>query len=266
MKYIGIRGHRGAGKSTTAFLLANTIEFLLKKTPEDTYKESFEDWCQTIKEYPDIVYDVNCKHVIIEGFGDTPKMLLSMLTGIDLNDMNKSYNKDHILINLRNFSNILVDDIKEYNIKTAAEVYEIRNNSQNPESPLPITEDTWITLREMILYFGIYVMQNFFGLNVWVKSLVANNRYFSCLFPDDCDDSQYKIFMDIKARSEVSYIKDHKGIIIKVSRPTNKKQGGMNLLVGNSVYDYEINIDRLEDSWEQFIKISKQIIQQDESL
>ena len=53
MKYIGIRGHRGAGKKSVTYLLGNTIEYLImKEKNQNNIKTSFDDayntWVQHI--------------------------------------------------------------------------------------------------------------------------------------------------------------------------------------------------------------------------
>lgn len=258
MKYIGIRGHRGAGKSTIAYLLANTLEYLTNDHSYDDYEKYFNIWCDDIIADEGVTQRLNCQHVIIEGFGDTPKMLLFMLTGIPMHEMNSDYYKDHIIINLKDFSKKVIDDPIEYNEYDLITADEYFKHVILTEDPQPIKNNVWMTLRELILYFGIYVMQNAFGLNVWIKSLQANKEYFNGLFHDD--QSGYKIFCDIKARSEISYIKEHDGIIIKVSRPDHKKNGGMNLLKGDSRYDYEItNCDNLKSIANQIWEIAKKI-------
>ena len=79
------------------------------------------------------------------------------------------------------------------------------------------------------------------------------------MFQDDC--KRFKIFPDIKASSEITYIKDKGGVIIKVSRPGHKKAGGMDLLRGDSRYDYEVVIDgKLEDLSPQILKVAIDII------
>lgn len=257
MKYIGIRGHRGSGKKTIAYLLANTIEYLLQKKSLDEYKNTFKDWCKKIIENEHILKTAENEHVIIEGFGDGPKILLYMLTGISVEQMQDDYSKDHIVFNLRTFKQgNLGDEVCEDDLISAKEYF---NQLQFGEEPKVINKDIWMTLRELILYFGIYVMQNTFGLNVWVKSLIANSSYYNCLYQDDVNG--YKIYPDIKARTEITYIKDHGGIIIKVSHPGHIKRGGMDLLKGDSRYDYEvINQDNLEDTADQIFDIAKKII------
>lgn len=260
MKYIGIRGHRGAGKKTISYLLAKTIDFIACRNagsePDELFKDAYSRWCDEILKDENEIRRLECHRVIIESFGDTPKMLLQMLTGIPMSDMCSDWLKDHIIFNLRNFSHKEVEDTSTYELISAREYFIEGSSSIDPEA---ITEDTYMTLRELILYFGIYVMQNAFGLNVWIKSLMANKEYFSGLFPDD--KSGYKIFRDIKARSEISYIKEHNGIVIKISRPSYKKNGGMNLLRGDSRYDYEIiNEGDLHDLGDVIYRVAINII------
>lgn len=260
MKYIGIRGHRGAGKKTISYLLAKTIDYIVCRNAGDKadelYKDAFMRWCDEILKDENLISRLECLHVIVESFGDAPKMLLQLLTGIPMSDMCTDWSKDHIIFNLKDFSHREVEDASMYDLISAREYFIEGSSSIDPEA---IKEDVFMTLRELILYFGIYVMQNAFGLNVWIKTLNANGEYFSGLFPDD--KSGYKIFRDIKARSEVSYIKDHNGIVVKVSRPSYKKNGGMNLLRGDSRYDYEIiNEGDLESLCEQIYDVAIKII------
>lgn len=259
MKYIGIRGHRGSGKKTIAYLLAKTIDYIIESNrgEYEDFLRDYNSWCDEVIVNENIINSIDCKHVIVESFGDTPKILLQLLTGIPMADMNRDYTKDHIIFNLKTFENKIVEDTSTYNLVSARDYFIEGSSSIDPET---IKEDVYMTLRELILYFGIYIMQNAFGLNVWIKSLVANSTYFSGLFPDD--KSGYKIYRDIKARTELSYIKDHNGLVIKISRPSYKKNGGMNLLRGDSRYDYEIiNEGGLHNLHQQIYNVATKIIQ-----
>lgn len=254
MKYIGIRGHRGSGKATMAYLLANTIEYLSSKRDMDEYKDNFDAWCTYVIDDEEIIYNTNCDHVIIESFGDGPKTFIYMLTGIPMCYLNSDFYKDNIVINLKTFEHKEIND--DIQLITAKDYFKNFKLSQEPEV---ISGDVWMTLREFIQYFGIYIMQNAFGLNVWIKSLNANSEYYNCLYPDDFNG--YKIYCDVKAKSEVTYIKEHDGVIIKVNRPNHKKLGGMALLAGDNRYDYEItNPDNLQDAADQVLDIAKKIM------
>lgn len=257
MKFIGIRGHRGSGKLTIAYLLANTLEFLIQGKKLDEYKENFSAWCQYVIEDKEIALNTNCDHVILEGFGDNPKMLIYMLTGIPMSYMGSDFYKDNIIINLKTFQHRNVDESFHPDLTTAKEYFESISLTSEPK---PLTKDVYMTLREFIQYFGVYVMQNAFGLNVWVKSMIANQSYYDCLYQDDFNG--YKIFFDVKARTEITYVKDKGGVIVKVSRPGHEKAGGMDLLKGDSRYDYEItNTEHLEDIADQILSIAKKIIE-----
>ena len=76
------------------------------------------------------------------------------------------------MINLRDFSWKTFDTIPtDINIYNSKEMYNIMSQVNNP---ITITKNTYMTLREFILYFGKEVMQRYFGLNVWVKSLKSS--------------------------------------------------------------------------------------------
>lgn len=255
MKYIGIRGHRGAGKNTVTYLLANTLEYLLKGKSMDVFENRFNEWCTEFRQNEQLINTMSCEHVIVEGFGDGPKMLLSMLTGISVQDMNSDYAKDNILVNLKDFSRSDKTNTLISHLYTAEEYTQVHN--QIMKNPDVMDEDVWMTLRELILYFGIYVMQSAFGRNVWVKSLNANQLYYDSIF----SESDYKIFNDIKAQSEITYIKSLGGVIIKVVRPGHRKNGGMDLLKGDNRFDYEVVIgDNLEDLQHIILEIAQKII------
>ena len=257
MKYIGIRGHRGSGKQTIAYLLANTLEYLIQKKDLAMFKEKFSEWCQYIIDDFEIARNIDCEHVIIEGFGDTPKILVYMLTGIPVSYMCSDFYKDNLVINLKTFEHKGVDENFHAELITAKEYFEKLQFTTEPKS---IMGDVWMTLREFIQYFGIYIMQNAMGLNVWVKSMIANKSYYDCLYQDDFKG--YKIYYDVKARTEINYIKDLGGVIVKVSRPGHKKSGGMDLLRGDNRYDYEItNCENLINTADQILDIAKKIIE-----
>lgn len=252
MRYIGIRGHRGAGKSSVAYLLGCIIEFILNERPIEEYDNYYKELCKNIRIGN---LDAELNNVIYERFGDTPKMLVSMLTGLPLKDLNDPAVKDGKYINIKTFD---ITESTPDNLETAESYFNTRKWTQSPEV---INDDVYMTIREFILYFGVYIMQNAFGLNVWIKSMKVNSKYFEGLWGDD--QSGYKIFPDVKARSEAAFIKDKDGIVIKVNRNGHKKPGGMDLLRGCSVYDYEITYSELEDMKEDMYNIANNIINHD---
>ena len=261
MKYIGIRGHRGAGKKSVTYLLGNTIEYLImKEKNQNNIKTSFDDayntWVQHIMDDESIYYTTALKYVYFDSFGDTLKIFVHLLTGIPTDYIYNDYYKDHTVINLKDFTYKTHKELPN-NILTKDEVYSLMNK---PGNPTAITKNIYITLREFILYFGIDVMQRYFGLNVWVKALKqSENNFDDDLLGLDCN---YKIFSDVKTPSEVTYILDNGGCIIHVTRPNNhKKPKGFDKLSKDGRIDYTIHVGGdLYEIKNQILEIAKQII------
>lgn len=260
MKYIGIRGHRGAGKSTIAFLLANAINYLLYELPEEGFDEAFARWCQDIKENPELVNYLDFSRIIVEEFGDGPKIMVSMLTGIEFSNIT-DYTKDNTVINLRTFDKkdkSEIDTDKLYSAEEVANYFkEVKTITQGiPPEHAP---DMWMTLRQFILYFGLYIMQNFFGRDVWVKTLIANTTYWNGLFPED--KNLYKIISDVKTPAEIDFIKSRGGTIVSVERPNHLKMPGMDFLKNDKRCDYKLVItEDVTELSSNILNIAKSII------
>lgn len=261
MNYIGIRGHRGAGKKTVAYLLGETLNYILQKKKgdkilnyEEEFKELFKNWCNSIKNNEEIIDNVDLEKVYFENFGDGPKTFVYMLLGCDSKYVYDDYCKDHMIINLKDFTWKFVDDLPEdYGIK-AEELYQLFSSKKEPAV---ILKDTYVTLREFIMYFGHEIMQRYFGLNVWVKSLINNDVKYPVTYNDT---NFYKIFADAKFPSEITYIKNNGGLVVKVNRPKYKKKG-KDMLKHDDRYDYEVNIgDSLYDLSEPIWDIAIDII------
>lgn len=241
MNYIGIRGHRGAGKQTVAYLLGETIDYILskKKTDEliggEQFIELFKEWCNNIKQDEEIINNAELNKVYFENFGDGPKTLASMLLGCDFEHTYSDYDKDHMVINLKDFTYDIYEVIP-FKCLDAEELYQIFSSKKEPAV---ILKDKYVTLREFIMYFGHEIMQRYFGLNVWVKSLKNNDTKYPVSYNDT---NYYKIFTDAKFPSEITYIKDNNGVVVKVNRPSHKKKG-KDRLKNDDRYDYEVNIE-----------------------
>ena len=111
-KYVGIRGHRGSGKISIAYLIANTIEYLMDfKNVGDDFDNLYKSWCnELIKDEQNAVYNIDTPHVYLESFGDLPKMLTEMLTNIPHEYIYSDYYKDHIFIDIRTMKYMEMND------------------------------------------------------------------------------------------------------------------------------------------------------------
>ena len=258
MNYIGIRGHRGAGKTTISYLLGNTIEYILKNS-QDNFDELYRTWCDDIIKDERIIHECGLDYVYFDSFSDTLKLWVKLLIGCPSEYMYDDYYKDHMIINMRDFSYEIVDELPK-NLPTHSELYDAMPKDK---APTTITKNIYISLREFILYYGLEIMQRYFGANVWVKSMKNSSEFYTSIFDND---NSYKIFTDLKTPAEVTYIKNNHGKIIKVSRPNHKKIiKGLDKLGQDARIDYEIEVgEELYDTKEIIFKIAKILINGEE--
>ena len=261
MSLIGIRGHRGSGKKTVAYLLGRTIDYIVGWNGEfdmKDYIEHFERWCEDIRQNEDIIYNIDLKRVYFDSFGDAPRIHVKMLLGCNTDWLYSDYMKDHVVVCLNDFTCKEYDDVPS-SVKTATEVNKLMiEKSKNGPADLSKEEPIFMTLREFILYFGIFVMQMGFGKNVWVKSYKANSNMFINIFNEEY---KYRIYMDIKSISELMFVKDSGGVIINVERPGHKKKDTELSFNNFQDDDYKIKIgSKLEELADPVLKIARDII------
>ena len=256
MKYIGIRGHRGAGKSAIAWLIGNTISQMTRKDYQGITQEQWNAWCDSIIADPNIMEKTGLSRVFIESFSDQIKIFIQLFLNCPREYLYDDIYKDTVVVNLRDLSYHEVETGEIYDVVTAKEMYESINKGEEPQ---PIIKNTYMYLREFILYFGLEVMQRFFGSNVWVKSVNNNSKSFDEFFErGKC----YKIYMDVKTPAEVTYIKRNNGVIINVIRPKNKRgSSGLERLGRDERIDYSVNVNgSLHELKDQIEVIASDII------
>lgn len=237
MKYIGIRGHKGSGKKSISYLLGNTIEYVLTHNSinDKEYSELFTNWCDELMNTEDVIYSANLTRVYFDNFSDTLFTLLSLMLNIPVDKLHTDYYKDHLVVNIKDFETTVYDTIPSTMKLYTAEEYFKKSSTKVPKS---ICEDTYMVLREFVMYFGKEVMQRYFGLNVWIKMLNSSKSLFNSIFNDN---GSYKIFCDVKTPSEVSYIKNENGIIVKIIRHATRQK--IDALVNDIRVDYTITVD-----------------------
>ena len=264
-KYIGIRGHRGAGKNTISYLLGHTIEYFSKYQSWEGFESYWDEILPKIWT-DDFLNSANLYNVYFESFADTLKSMVHNLLNIPMDWMYDDFLKDNVWINMKDFSYIKRDnklDPEPYPITTNKELFSKRYNEIDTEiRPKTFRDDLYISLRDFINYFG-FTMQSFFGLNTWVKSLDRGQADLEKFYASG-NKIVYKIFTDVKYPSEVSYIKNNGGSIIKVVRPDNIKSDSdvSNELDFDSRIDYEVTND-MSILRETICKIAEEIINQE---
>jgi len=256
-KLVGIRGHRGAGKESVAFLLASTLEFIdeserLEINKESDYKKHFNIiYNDAVKKFVDdkdkAFADADFKHVYLDAFGDAPKAMVQQLLGCDYKYIWEDYWKDHAVVDLNTF------DIKE--------VDELPDGLITVDDLIDGFGIGEMSIRDFILYFGINVMQKYFGRDVWVKSTAQNDKRNEEYFEDGI-----RIYTDIKAPTELTYLINKQAVIINVERRGYKKKGGLDLLKDDTRWDFNIQIkgNDLMSIKDDILKIAEYIYWHDE--
>lgn len=260
MNYIGIRGHRGAGKSSIAWLLGNTINFIKGGNEglldSELFEHVYDRWCNQIMMNPNIINESSIQSVYLDSFSDSIKTFVQLLLGCPEEYLREDPYKDSIVVNLRDFSCTPIEQLGGVNLISASDLYDSVDKDADPQ---PIMKNVYMSLREFILYFGLDVMQRFFGRNVWVKSLRANTEMLDKFYDGK---GMYKIYMDLKTPAEATYIKQQNGLIVNVVRPGHKKgQSGLERLGRDDRIDFTIEITGdLKEAKKDIINIAKAII------
>ena len=259
MKYIGIKGHKGSGKKSIAWLLGNTMNLILKGhhvSDDDSFFDIYYDhWCQQIISNEDIIYDeFDSYNISFESFSDSIKIMVRLLTGCPDEYLYDDLYKDNMVINLKDFSYDHKDLIPNITLTTADEMYNLIDKEGEPKV---MSKNIYMTFREFIMYFGYNVMQRFFGKNVWVKTL---NHELGC--DDLYGDEYFKIFIDVKTPAEMAYIEDKKGILINVINKKRKKSSkSFDKLDKDNKCDYTIEVNGdLRSTKEDIVKIAFNIL------
>lgn len=248
MRYIGVSGHRGAGKSSIAYLIGQTLNLLAQGHSKalvdnnEAYDAFYNHWCKQLMESENCVNDTDLDHVYFESFSDSIKTFIRLLLGCPEEYLYEDRYKDTIVVNLRDLScrpiNTFDEDTK---LHTSQECYRFMTGAGET---IPIIQSNYyMLLREFILYYGLEVMQRFFGRNIWVKSLKANSEQYDEFYSTGIN---YKVFIDLKTPAEATYIKQANGFIVNVNRPSHKKgQSGLERLNSryNDKIDYNITVE-----------------------
>lgn len=216
MKLIGIVGHRGSGRKTYAWMVANTIEYIMKKQPTDTYNNFYQALCQMVKSNEQIATH-STTHVTLDTFSgsiyDLIKIINANLTEIDMSDRKE---REEYVVNVGEMEVKNVEE-QQPNI-TANEIIRLLNEC--PENVR--LNDCWLLLDEYIMYIACYVFKRYFGKNFWMQHLLS----YETLNSDPMFDNEYRIYIDVKTDEELNYIRQRGGVIVEIKNPNRYVVGG----------------------------------------
>lgn len=208
--YIGINGLAGAGKDTVAKMLKVVLSMFNSSLEECKafYKQTYTNPTQSATYNPrptNKEFEENCP-VICIAYADQLKKICSTIFGIPLERFYMNKGNAWICINQHfTYTEIKPNDSE---IITAEQFY--YGKSEYSHS----SQKYWMSLREILVYVGTYVLQEDISRNIFVnivrneiKEKVRNN-----------DNIEYVIITDNRFTHEIDYLREKNGISIKVVR------------------------------------------------
>jgi hypothetical protein len=247
MKYIGITGHRGSGKTSAAYLLGNILDCLKHGHSKEAITMYYTDWCSKIKNNQNAIYDCALDYIYFDEFGEMPKSFVAQLLSIDMSVLDNDTMKDTMYVNLSDFRLYSLED----HFYVVDSNWLLLNKSDNC-----FGEPVYMSLREFVKCFSIDIMQNIFGSNVWLKVLKVNDSKWNE------PDSGWRVFSDVKTIDEIEYIKNKQGVLIRTKQPSNKKSKKGITNIENCNPDYIIDTSgELIDLFDSIYEIATDIFE-----
>lgn len=255
-KILGIYGHKGAGKTTIGWLISRYIEELLKGN--DVSETQYKEWCDEIKENPNIPYEYHFKKVYTTEFREGVLFFISILLCTDIANLaNKKWSNNHwVEMSKTKICNELPKGVK---ILSAKELMHFVSKHKNNFSPIRFDDGIYISVTEFIMYYSYYIMQGMLGENIWMNDFknININTYQN-------HRDEPVIYFDVKQQSEIDYIKENNGLLIKVTRPTNYEKCILcSQIEDNNDYQWSIILDKdnLPETYSQIKIIATKLIE-----
>lgn len=229
--FIGIHGFAGSGKDTVTKMIRTILSKNWKSLEEckQYYNSIYLD--PTISATYDVDDDKKSARVFCIAFADQLKLICSTIFGIPVKRfyMNKStawvcINKDFKYTEIKPDDNYIV---------TAEEYYDNFSKYSIDENRY------WLSLRELLVYIGTYVLQQDVNKSIFVN--VVNNL---CKYEQTHNNMlSYVICTDVRFTHELDYIRKKHGIMIDVVRDSVTQLDNIaeHDLDEETDYDYVIN-------------------------
>lgn len=208
--YIGLNGYAGAGKDTVAKMLKvclNNFEMTLEQckqyyfsvytnpTQSATYIQNDNDLLSKEK-----------NHVLCIAYADQLKEICAKIFGIPRQRFYQNKSTAWICMNDKfQYTEIKPDD---NNIVTAEEYYYSISSIGNNETKL------WMSLREILVYIGTYVLQQSINKEIFVNIVRNYIKEEQRRNPN----LKYVIVTDNRFSHELNYIHENNGITITIVR------------------------------------------------
>lgn len=204
--YIGLNGLAGSGKDTVAKMIRVILGHKNLSLEEcmSIYKEHYYNpWISATFSSP----TDDSHNVFSIAFADQLKTICSTIFGIPVERFYQNKATAWICVNKDfKYTEIKPDDSQ---IMTADEYYYAISEVSKPES-----EPKWMSLREILVYVGTYILQQDINKQIFVN--IVSNIIKEQILKNK--DLEYVIVTDIRFMHEIEFLRKHNGIAINIVR------------------------------------------------
>ena len=209
--YIGLNGFAGSGKDTVAKMIRTILNYNWSSLEEckEYYKSIYTS--PTISATYNIFKNEDKGLVYCIAFADQLKTICSNIFGIPVSRFYQNKSTGWVCVN-KDFKYTEITPALNY-IITADDYY--NNISEYKNS----TESYWLSLREILVYVGTYILQHDLNKNVFVnivRNLVKEKER-------ENENLKYVICTDVRFNHEINYIHKNNGITISIVRDNVKQ-------------------------------------------
>ena len=237
--YIGLKGLAGSGKDTVAKMIRTILghkELGLDEC-KAIYKEHYYNpWISAT--HSEVTDDSN--NVYCVAFADQLKTICSTIFGIPVKRFYQNKSTAWVCLN-KDFQYTEVKP-EDSQIMTADEYY---SNAANDT-----TQKIWMSLRELLVYVGTYVLQQDINKKIFVN--VVRNLVNEQLLKNPV--LEYIVITDIRFSHEIDYIRSNHGVTINIVRDSIEPLDNIaeHVLDNEQDWDYTItNNGTYDDLFEQ---------------
>lgn len=227
--YIGLNGFAGSGKDTVAKLLSVMLNN--KWDSFEQFKEYYESMSNSRQFATFNKSNISEKECICIAFADQLKHICASIFGIPVERFYFNKANSWICIN-KDFQYTEIQPEND-NIITAEDFYTSSNTYLNSSIRY------YMSLREILVYVGTYLCQNFINKNIFIN--VVENTIRQKLNKND--DIKYVVITDVRFLHELDYIRAKNGITITILRDDVKQLDNIAEHDLDEEEDYDFSID-----------------------
>lgn len=233
--FIGLNAWAGAGKDTVAKALAMILEHDFKTY--DEFKSYYDEHAgyATKMEFQYATFnkkEQNNTKVMCIAFADKLKQICADLFGVSLDRF--YYNKENAYICVNKDFEYTEQTPYNGKIITADEFF-YENDYYST-----LDERCYMSLREILVYIGTYVIQNSVNRSSFINSV--NNTVNTVCSKND--NLKYVICTDVRFLTEFNFIRDKHGVMIHIDRP------GLEQLDNIAEKSLASDLEDVDDDWD----------------